>query len=400
MENNFCWSEYLILNPDLINQNNEKGAIKHYQNHGKKENRLCKFPDLSKISFMYSFLEHHKSFLKKNFLEHYGVDIGNIGKINNEGAKDFFYLCNKFKISSEKHKNILFYILYGINYKSKRDSSSHLHLVISLYNEKDQDRIFELLFVLAMNLQNNNIQKIHIFFENNPLKTPNLIRTVVNVILIRNQLQDSIKIINIKNKPSFHSIFDYVNKLPSSTNVMISNSDILFDNTLELVNKNLQEDHFICLSRYNWDKAKKIWELIYMDFNNNKYSNIFSQDTWIFKAPMKFPIPISPDINLGDMFSDSYLNYKLKFSTNYSCFNLSKSITIHHVQEKDSFSDVVKNNPNLMNELLEKLKQMEHGNNDILYGIHYSFINEWNNTHKNKFVSNLYFQQHTNEFLC
>ena len=43
---------------------------------------------------------------------------------------------------------------------------------------------------------------------------------------------------------------------------MISNSDILFDNTLELVNKNLQEDHFICLSRYNWDKAKKIWELI------------------------------------------------------------------------------------------------------------------------------------------
>ena len=266
------------------------------------------------------------------------------------------------------------------------------------YNEKDYDRVFELLFVFALNLQNNNIQKIHILFENNHPKIPNLLRTVINVILIRHKLYDSFKIVNVKEKPSFRSIFDYVNKFPTLTNVMISNSDILFDNTLDLVNKNLKEDHFICLCRHNWNQAKKTWELIYMDFNNNKYSNVFSHDAWIFQAPMKFPINI--DIHLGDMFSDSYLNYKLKVSTYYSCFNLSKSIRIHHVQEKDSFSDLVKNNPNLMNELLEKLRQKEYGNNDILFGIYYSTINEWNDTNKNKFVSNLYFQQHTNEFLC
>jgi hypothetical protein len=39
--------------------------------------------------------------------------------------------------------------------------------------------------------------------------------------------------------------------------------------------------------------------------------NIFSQDTWIFHSPMKYPINIRVNMNLGEMFSDSYLNYKL-----------------------------------------------------------------------------------------
>lgn len=397
MANNFFWEDYLILNTDIINQNKEKGATNHHKKHGIKENRLAIFPDTSKISFIYNY-DHQKGILKKKLLQTYGVDLGNLDILNNQCTKDFFYLCNKFKITSEKNKNILFYVLYGVNYKSKPDQTSSLHLVTSLYNEKDQDRAFELLFVFAMNLQNNNIKKIHILFENNNPKTPNLLRTVINVILIRNKLHDTIQIVNIKEKPSFQSIFEYINKFPSQTNVMVSNSDIFFDNSLDLVNKHLKEDHFICLSRYNWNQTKKIWELIYMDFNNNKYSNVFSHDTWIFKAPMKYPIQINT--HLGDMFSDSYLNYKLKNSTYYACFNMSKHIRIHHVQEKDSFSEMVKNNPNLMNELLEKLRQQEYGNHDILFGIYYSNLDEWTDAHKNKFVSNLYFQQHTNEFLC
>jgi hypothetical protein len=396
MENKFFWEDYLILNPDIINQNKEKGALSHYQNHGKKENRLIKYPDLSKISFIFNF-DSQKSFLKKKMLQSYGIEIVTLD-LNKECTKDFFFICNKFKIISEMHKNMLFYVLNGVNYKLTSNTNKQLHLVISLYNEKDFDRVFELLIVFALNFQNNSIQKIHILFENNNSNLPNLLRTVINVIILRHKLQDKIIIFNVNEKPSFQSIFEYVNKFPTLTNVIVSNSDILFDNSLDLVNKNLKEDHFICLSRYNWEKNKKKWELIYMNFNNNKYSNVFSHDSWIFKAPMKYPLKI--DINLGDMFSDSYLNYKLKVSTYYSCFNLSKSIRIFHVQEKDSFSDLVNKNPNLMNELLEKIRIKEYGNNDILFGIYYSSINEWNDANKNKFVSNLYFQQHTSEFLC
>lgn len=397
MESNFFWEDYLILNTDIINQNNEKGALLHYQNHGIKEKRLTKFPDKSNLMFIYNF-DHQKNNLKKKIHETYGIEIGNIEKSTKDNTKDFFYICNKFKITSEKNKNILYYILNGISYQNKFNSNSDLNLVISLYNEKDQDRTFELLLVLALNLKNSNIKKIHLLFENNKPKTANLLRTVINIILLRNQLYDRIKINNINEKPSFPSIFNYVNKLPTNTNVIISNSDILYDNSLEPISKNLKDNQILCLSRYNWIKTQKKWELIFMDFNEKKYSNIFSQDSWIFKTPMKFPISI--DSNLGDMFSDSYLNYKLKNTTNYSCFNLSKSIQIRHVQESNSFSDKVKDNPNLMSELLEKIKQKENGNNDVLYGIHYSTLNEWNEANKNKFVSNLYFQQHTSEFLC
>jgi hypothetical protein len=53
MGDNFFWEDYLILNTDIINQNKEKGALNHHKNHGKKENRLTKFPDTSKFSFIY-----------------------------------------------------------------------------------------------------------------------------------------------------------------------------------------------------------------------------------------------------------------------------------------------------------------------------------------------------------
>ena len=109
MENNFFWEDYLILNTDIINPNKEKGALKHHQTHGKKENRLTKLPDISKFSFIYNF-DHQKSILKKYLLKSYGVDIGNMDNLNSECTKDFFYLCNKFKITSEKNKNMLFYI--------------------------------------------------------------------------------------------------------------------------------------------------------------------------------------------------------------------------------------------------------------------------------------------------
>ena len=341
-------------------------------------------------------------------------------KNTSDCSHDFFYLCNKFKIIEEKHKNILYFILNRCNYSKLKNNPIHhnFQLVTSLYNEKNIDRAMELLLVLSLNLQNKNIQTIHVLFENNGNSRDNLMRTVVNVLLIRNKLYGNLKIVNIKQKPNFSYIFQYANQLPKASNIMVANSDIMLDDSLQQIGNKLKDDDFICLSRYNWNKNLKSWNLIYMEFNGNKYTNIFSHDVWIFKSPMKHPINI--DICLGDMFSDSYIDLKLKnttnyscfnlalqkswplylSTTNYSCFNLAKSIRAHHVQDKDSFSELVKENPNLMTSLLEKIKQKENGSNDVLYGIRYSTIEEWNHVNKNKFVSNLYFQQHTSEFLC
>ena len=393
----FFWEDYLILNADIINHKNEKGALLHYENHGKKENRLINFANITKNEFDYNYNDNDELNNFKNIIyDKYGLNIDMTTKIHNMYSDEFFYLCNKYKIIEKTHKNILFYVLNN-NYKDdKTDVKNDFELIISLYNENSLDRIFELLFVFSMNLQNKNIKKIHILFENNSTQKNTLIRTVINTILIRNKLYDKLIIVNIKTKPSFTYIFNYTNQLKGNT--MISNSDIVFDNTLEQIGKKLQREQIICLSRHNWDKTMKSWNLIYMEFNGNKYTNIFSHDTWIFKSPMKFPINI--DICLGDMFSDSYLNFKLTQFNNYSCFNLAKSVHAYHVQDNDSFSQIVKDNPELLNELLEKIKQKEYGNNDVLFGIRYTTINDLNNSHKNKFVSNLYFQQHTSEFLC
>ena len=35
----FFWEDYLILNTDIINHNNETGALSHYEKHGQKEKR-------------------------------------------------------------------------------------------------------------------------------------------------------------------------------------------------------------------------------------------------------------------------------------------------------------------------------------------------------------------------
>jgi hypothetical protein len=115
-------------------------------------------------------------------------------------SHDFFYLCNKFKIIEERHKNILYFILNRCNYSKPKNNPIHYNfqMITSLYNEKNIDRAMELLLVLSQNLQNKNIQTIHVLFENNGNSRDNLIRTVVNVILIRNKLYENLKIVNIK----------------------------------------------------------------------------------------------------------------------------------------------------------------------------------------------------------
>ena len=395
----FFWEDYLILNTDIINHSNENGALIHYKNHGKAEKRQTKLQDKSKYSFVYNF-EHQKNGLKNILHQTYGLQLNMNEQNTIDCSHDFFYLCNRFKLVEEKHKNMLYFILNRCNYKKpkNKDTNHNFQMVISLYNEKKIDRVMELLLVLAMNLQNKYIQTIHILFENNGNSGDNFTRTVINTLLIRNKLHENLKIINIKEKPNFSYIFQYANQFPKSSNIMVANSDIMLDETLSKIGNKLKDDDFICLSRHNWDKSLKSWNLIYMEFGGNKYKNVFSHDVWIFKSPMKYSINI--DICLGDMFSDSYIDFKLKNTTNYSCFNLAKSVYAYHVQDEDSFSALVKENPNLMSTLLENIKKKEYGNGDVLYGIHYSTIEEWIPANRNKFASNLYFQQHTSEFLC
>jgi hypothetical protein len=157
----FFWEDYLILNPDIINHDNEKGALSHYEKHGKNEKRQTKLQDISKYSFIYNF-ENQKNNLKNIIYQTYGLQLNINEKNTNDCSHDFFYLCNKFKIVQAKHKNILYFILNTCNYSKPKNNPIHdnFQMITSLYNEKNIDRAMELLLVLSLNLQNKNIHDI------------------------------------------------------------------------------------------------------------------------------------------------------------------------------------------------------------------------------------------------
>ena len=102
-----------------------------------------------------------------------------------------------------------------------------------------------------------------------------------------------------------------------------------------------------CSRRTPLTNNKIKWDTIKLLCNTQYVDNIFSHDTWVFKSPMKYPIHIN--IHLGEMFCDSYLNYKLS-KIPYKCYNLSKDINCLHIQEGDSTSDIASRDQSLIDQ--------------------------------------------------
>ena len=69
-----------------------------------------------------------------------------------------------------------------------------------------------------------------------------------------------------------------------------------------------------------------------MNENSNKV-NIFSCDSWIFKSPMRYTLSDLPDdLCIGNMYSDSILNFYLRKSK-YLCYNPCLDLFLSHKHE-------------------------------------------------------------------
>ena len=296
----------------------------------------------------------------------------------------FNYFINKYNIIKNDDKTVLFHILNLDYHQYNNTKIDNFQLVISLYNEKKIDRSLELLLSLSMNLKNKYISKIHIlheFFQNKPVNdNMSLISEIIYLFKFIYKL--NIEIEYIYDRPSFKFLFNYCNhKIKDKT--ILSNSDIIYDNTLSKI-KNLNNDHFLCISRNNKhiENLQIKWDTIKLKHRSQLIENIFSQDTWIFHSPLKYPINI--DIQLGEMFCDSYLNYKLSKSP-YNCYNLSKDINCFHIQDGASTSDVISKDEELCKKKLNVIYEKENGNTEILIGLKISSIDEFNrNINKNQ----------------
>ena len=108
-----------------------------------------------------------------------------------------------------------------------------------------------------------------------------------------------------------------------------------------------------------------------------------TQDTWIFMSPLKYVIDCP--IQIGEMFSDSFFNYKLK-DTKYNCFNLYK--TINSFQVKNNKSKIMEDDKKLTDFTWNNLYKLINKETDnFVYGIKLNTLEEFKNkTNYNKFI--------------
>lgn len=388
----FNWKEYILINHDLKHLTEQKAAENHYLTYGKNENRIYKHSNSYNSKVNFENKDENLLHKKKNdeqmndfhnyIYKHFGIVLYN--DFNYCLRDKHKYLLSKYNITDINCKYILNHVM-NTNYSIKNRNDG-FELCISLYNEKNIFRICELLLVLSQNIQNKNIKSIHILFENYN-DANNLLKETLDLLIVGQKLSSFIKITSIYERPCFQYIFDYVNNFKGK--FIVSNSDIIFDNTLENI-LDLKHNDFLCISRKNWNCFKNKWEVITLSLgptDPKTYLNYFSHDAWIFHAPLAHSIKI--DYLLGDMFCDSYLDYKLS-KNSFDCYNLANDVNCLHVQNGFSASQEVATNQDVYHKALAKLQSKEPDVPQLIYALDNTSLHDYKTSHKqhrNKFYS-------------
>jgi hypothetical protein len=188
-----------------------------------------------------------------------------------------------------------------------------MNLITSYYLCNDSDRQKEINTCLQKNVDNELIENIYLLND----KTYNL------DFLTNNSKIKQFEIIE-NGKLLFKDAIEFINSYCYKDNVILSNSDIYFDNTLELLKNEDFNNKMFCLLRYNVliDGTKDI-------FRHFGEPRSDSQDCWIFKSPLR--------INTNDLnFSFGTLGCDNMFASilhdhGYELYNPSYDIITYHL---------------------------------------------------------------------
>lgn len=181
-----------------------------------------------------------------------------------------------------------------------------INLFVSYYVSKNDERRNEIEKSLDLNIQNNLIDKIYLFSEN-------------DISLFNFKNFSKLVIVNIEKRPKFSDFFKFIkeNNLEFSINI-ISNADIYFNDTLDLT-KHLKFDQCYALSR--WENGM---------FHPASHS---SQDAWILKN-VRNDLLLYSDIEMGQPGCDNRISHIFKKS-GYEIYNPSHSIVINHLHSSN-----------------------------------------------------------------
>lgn len=177
------------------------------------------------------------------------------------------------------------------------------------------NRLKELVESLSKNVANKFISEIHIAVE----EPKDVYKKALDGPLSGlKRLLDNAKVrtFNVGGRTTYRVLFDYANKHLAGKIVMVSNSDIWFDETVNNLKSVDFDNLFICLSRQDRLYVAK-----------NPTMPYCSQDTWIFRTPIR---GFSCDWFLGPRGSDNKLAFEAG-KAGFRLLNPCYGIRSHHL---------------------------------------------------------------------
>lgn len=186
-----------------------------------------------------------------------------------------------------------------------------MNLITTFYHSENNQRNNEIQKCLISNNNNSYIKKIYLL--NDKMYPLHFIQDKTKIVQIE---------VDDKNKDRlmFSYAFHFINNNLSGEPCILSNSDIIFDNTLSLFNNYNWNNKFLALSRYN-------------DFARKQLALQYSQDAWLFMSPCKIPLG-KCNFTLGKMGCDGRIAY-LAHDSGYHLLNPALSIYSYHVHESN-----------------------------------------------------------------
>jgi hypothetical protein len=201
------------------------------------------------------------------------------------------------------------------------DDPKGIYLFTSFYLDRDPLRQAELVFCLRQNLANPAIDRIVLFLE------PNL--DTAHLALLADK---KIELVNVPERPTYADFIDFANRNCAGQTIILANSDIFFDDSLNCLNSLDMSGRFLVLTR--WDVHVGVEGIL----SSRLFRRIDSQDSWIFQPPLP---PFWCAFALGTPGCDNQIAYEAR-QAGLQVANPALSIRSHHLHlsEQRNYTEV------------------------------------------------------------
>lgn len=180
-----------------------------------------------------------------------------------------------------------------------------MNLLIEYFKSDDYQRHSEYLTCIHENLENQYIKKMYIFISDD------------SELYFKSE---KIEIVKLNERPTYKNLFEFCNENLKDEICIISNADILFDDTLSHIENANLDNIFVALTRWEIFCENREWCIA-------PYNNSSSQDVWIFKSPIV--VSDQMNFNLGKPGCDNKIA-KLMSEIKYEIRNPSNQIVTSH----------------------------------------------------------------------